>query len=193
MTGLIYLVIIALWAAVLIPMWLRRHDQISEVRSTARFSSAMRSLGSQGQPQYAMGMVDVSMRSSVQEVPLMRPTSTTRPEGIDPAYERELSRQSAATRRAVVLGILAVVLLGTLVAAVVCMVPRWAPALAAVPVIAFVVAAALTSSQRSSATAARTTRPQRRPRTDTRTEAPAERARPTAPAQSDDDWENWNT
>lgn len=46
MTGLIYLVIIALWAAVLIPMWLRRHDQISEVRSTARFSSAMRSLAS---------------------------------------------------------------------------------------------------------------------------------------------------
>ena len=45
MTGLIYVVIIALWAAVLIPIWLRRHDQISEVRSTARFSSAMRSLG----------------------------------------------------------------------------------------------------------------------------------------------------
>ncbi len=45
MTGLIYVVIIALWAAVLIPIWLRRHDQISEVRSTARFSSAMKSLG----------------------------------------------------------------------------------------------------------------------------------------------------
>ena len=45
MTGLIYVVIIALWAAVLIPMWLRRHDQISEVRSTLRFSSAMRTLG----------------------------------------------------------------------------------------------------------------------------------------------------
>jgi hypothetical protein len=44
-TGLIYVVIIALWAAVLIPMWLRRHDQISEVRSTLRFSSAMRTLG----------------------------------------------------------------------------------------------------------------------------------------------------
>lgn len=45
MTGLIYVVIIALWAAVLIPMWLRRHDQISEVRSTLRFSSSMRALG----------------------------------------------------------------------------------------------------------------------------------------------------
>jgi hypothetical protein len=46
-TGLIYVVIIALWGAVLIPIWLRRHDQISEVRSTARFQSAMSSLGRQ--------------------------------------------------------------------------------------------------------------------------------------------------
>jgi hypothetical protein len=44
-TGLIYVVIIGLWAAVLIPIWLKRQDQVSEVRSTARFSSAMRSLG----------------------------------------------------------------------------------------------------------------------------------------------------
>jgi hypothetical protein len=47
-TGLIYVVIIALWAAVLIPIWLRRHDQISEVRSTARFQSAMSTLGKRG-------------------------------------------------------------------------------------------------------------------------------------------------
>jgi hypothetical protein len=48
MTGLIYVIIIALWAAVLIPIWLRRHDQISEVRSTARFQSAMSTLGKRG-------------------------------------------------------------------------------------------------------------------------------------------------
>ncbi len=44
MTGLIYVVIIALWAAVLIPMWLRRQDQSSEVRSTTQFTVAMQSL-----------------------------------------------------------------------------------------------------------------------------------------------------
>lgn len=49
-TGVIYVIIIALWAAVLIPMWLRRHDQISEVRSTARFSDAMRSLSRADDP-----------------------------------------------------------------------------------------------------------------------------------------------
>jgi len=43
-TGLIYVVIIALWAAVLIPMWLRRQDQSSEVRSTSQFHAAMQSL-----------------------------------------------------------------------------------------------------------------------------------------------------
>lgn len=58
-TGLIYLVIIALWAAVLIPMWLRRHDQISEVRSTARFSSAMRSLSRADDPE-----ADLASRSA---------------------------------------------------------------------------------------------------------------------------------
>lgn len=51
MTGLIYVIIIALWAAVLIPIWLRRHDQISEVRSTARFQSAMSTLGKRGKTQ----------------------------------------------------------------------------------------------------------------------------------------------
>lgn len=55
MTGVIYVVIIALWAAVLIPIWLRRHDQISEVRSTARFSSAMKTLGGRGQVRFADG------------------------------------------------------------------------------------------------------------------------------------------
>lgn len=44
MTGFIYVVIIALWAAVLIPMWLRRQDQSSEVRSTTQFTAAMQSL-----------------------------------------------------------------------------------------------------------------------------------------------------
>ena len=46
MTGVIYVVIIALWIAVLIPMWLRRLDQVSESRSTERFSSSMELLGS---------------------------------------------------------------------------------------------------------------------------------------------------
>ncbi|MEZ5115320.1 MAG: hypothetical protein R2737_03540 [Candidatus Nanopelagicales bacterium] len=44
MTGLIYLAIVALWAAVLVPMWLRRHDQANEARTADRFNTAMRTL-----------------------------------------------------------------------------------------------------------------------------------------------------
>ena len=170
MTGLIYVVIIALWAAVLIPMWLRRHDQISEVRSTARFSSAMKSLGSQGQVQYAadsyaldghaMDMALTPTRSPEREARMPR-TTTTRPtarpstarpaEGLDPDYERELVRQAASTRRALVLGALTVILLVTLVLAIVSVLPKWAPILAAVPVVAFVLAASMTAAARSDA------------------------------------------
>jgi hypothetical protein len=191
-TGLIYLVIIALWAAVLIPMWLRRHDQISEVRSTARFSSAMRSLGSHGQPQYAMSMSGGPMTSSIPEVSVARTSRSTPAEGVDPSYERELARQSAATRRAIVLGVLTAVLLVTLIGAVLGMLPKWVPVLAAIPVIAFVVATAMTASQRSSSqrsTAQRTARPARRaPRGED--DAPAVPA--SAPLQTDEEWENWN-
>jgi hypothetical protein len=118
-------VIIALWAAVLIPIWLRRHDQISEVRSTARFSSAMKSLGKN----------EKSGRSARRGSSSGRPTS--------PAQE------AAAKRRAVVMGILSAALAVVLGLAVVGLVPRWAPIVLAVVVLTYVIAASMTSSRRS--------------------------------------------
>ena len=44
LSGLIYAAIVAMWAAVLVPMWLRRHDASVEARSVDRFSTAMRIL-----------------------------------------------------------------------------------------------------------------------------------------------------
>jgi len=191
-TGLIYVVIIALWAAVLIPMWLRRHDQISEVRSTARFSSAMKSLGSQGQVQYATDSYALDSRSMEMSLPtrrtpdpearMSRPTTERPALGLDPDYERELVRQSAATRRAVVLGALTLILLVTLVLAVLGVVPRWAPILAALPVVGFVLAASMTASARTNA--------QSQGRT-SRASSAAPTAAP-APAEVEDDWETWN-
>ena len=125
MTGLIYVVIIALWAAVLIPIWLRRHDQISEVRSTARFSSAMKSLGKN----------DKSGRSARRGSSSGRPTS--------PAQE------AAAKRRAVVMGVLSAALAVVLALAVVGLIPRLAPIVLAVVVLTYVIAASMTSSRRS--------------------------------------------
>lgn len=43
-SGVIYAVIILMWAAYFIPRWLRRHDELSESRSVERFDRAMRVL-----------------------------------------------------------------------------------------------------------------------------------------------------
>lgn len=49
-SGLIYAVIVGMWALVLVPMWVRRHDATSETRSMDRFSTAMRILSRRTQP-----------------------------------------------------------------------------------------------------------------------------------------------
>ncbi|HBK39576.1 MAG TPA: hypothetical protein DDZ31_06520 [Actinobacteria bacterium] len=97
-TGLIYAVIIGLWAAVLIPIWLKRQDQVSEVRSTARFSSAMRSLGDRADSQQSH-----STRAVAHEREFVSP--------------RARARHQSAKRRSVVLATLtsitALALIGT--------------------------------------------------------------------------------
>ena len=42
--GVLYAAIVVVWAVVLVPMWLRRHEETAELRSVTRFSSAMRVL-----------------------------------------------------------------------------------------------------------------------------------------------------
>lgn len=44
MTGLIYVAIIAVWAVVLVPAWLRRHDHRDPERSVDRFSRSLQAL-----------------------------------------------------------------------------------------------------------------------------------------------------
>jgi uncharacterized membrane protein len=43
-SAVIYAAIVVMWAVVLVPMWLRRHDAATESRSVDRFSTAMRIL-----------------------------------------------------------------------------------------------------------------------------------------------------
>ena len=43
-SGLIYAVIVGAWAAYLVPMWLRREDELNDARPTERFSTAIRLL-----------------------------------------------------------------------------------------------------------------------------------------------------
>lgn len=44
LTGLVYAAVVVLWALVLVPQWLRRHERNSEHRSTLTFHRAMRTL-----------------------------------------------------------------------------------------------------------------------------------------------------
>lgn len=48
LTGLVYLIVIALWALILVPRWLRRHDRSAELRSSMRFDRAMKTLSRRG-------------------------------------------------------------------------------------------------------------------------------------------------
>lgn len=43
-SGMIYAVIVVMWAAFLVPMWLRRHDEFAEAKSVDKFASKMRVL-----------------------------------------------------------------------------------------------------------------------------------------------------
>ncbi|MFC7221436.1 hypothetical protein ACFQLX_25195, partial [Streptomyces polyrhachis] len=47
-SGLIYAMIVGAWAAYLVPMWLRRQDELNEARPTERFSTALRLLTGRG-------------------------------------------------------------------------------------------------------------------------------------------------
>src|SRR3954467_10155332 len=43
-SAVIYAAIVVMWAVVLVPMWLRRHDAATESHSAEKFSTAMRTL-----------------------------------------------------------------------------------------------------------------------------------------------------
>ncbi|MGW3957473.1 divisome protein SepX/GlpR, partial [Streptomyces sp. NPDC004752] len=67
-SGLIYAVIVGAWAAYLVPMWLRRQDELNEARPTERFSTAIRLLSGRAgmERRYAK---DLRSRSAREEEP----------------------------------------------------------------------------------------------------------------------------
>jgi hypothetical protein len=111
--GVVYAVIIAMWAIVLVPMWLQRHDEANEVRSVSRFSVAMRSLS-------RTGVVE-----TVTQAPVTRPVRRT-----------AAQRAAAARRRTVLLGLSLASLL-TVAASLFGVVPVWSGAIPATLLLAF--------------------------------------------------------
>jgi uncharacterized membrane protein len=110
--GLIYAVIVALWAVVLVPVWLRRHDEVSETRSVDRFQGAMRTLSRRD----AAG-------DHIQVVVPRRTRSAALPDGFTGAAAR--AADAAARRRRTGLVLTVAVLLVALVGGL-GLLPWWA-------------------------------------------------------------------
>ncbi|MGC5411059.1 hypothetical protein ACPXCX_46340, partial [Streptomyces sp. DT225] len=82
-SGLIYAVIVGAWAAYLVPMWLRRQDELNEERPTERFSTAIRLLSGRAamERRYAKGLQE---RTGDEAAPDADPdVSTDRMDSVD--------------------------------------------------------------------------------------------------------------
>ncbi|MER5767532.1 gephyrin-like molybdotransferase receptor GlpR [Streptomyces sp. NPDC001985] len=105
-SGLIYAVIVGAWAAYLVPMWLRRQDELNEARPTERFSTAIRLLSGRGamERRYAK---ELRERTAEQPGPDVDPDAVTdRLSTVDvrafaaPRTDVRLDGQAAAPERA---------------------------------------------------------------------------------------------
>jgi hypothetical protein len=178
-TGLIYVAIIAVWAVVLVPAWLRRHDHLDPERSVSRFSRSMQTLA---QRPSVLGIPlpesDGGDRPADHDAPevfrVSRPDlagASARVSGAAGQARARLGATSAASRRRVVLGVLGAALVavaGLVVAGVLL------PVALVIPVGLIGSFLAVARRQVRTARARRTTRA-------TRTTAP--RATTVAPAQ----------
>jgi len=148
-SGLVYAVIVALWAGVLVPMWLRRHDAETESRSVDRFSSAMKILSRRpnarttSRENQLLGVPEASEQSAQSAFikPTKRPVQLPAPELLisraaprtapQTPRERSVARTVAShdRRRKTLYGLAAVVLFASLGFAV-GLFPGWVPLVA---------------------------------------------------------------
>ncbi|MFD0329232.1 hypothetical protein ACFQZC_16260 [Streptacidiphilus monticola] len=140
-SGLIYAVIVGAWAAYLVPMWLRRQDELNEARPTERFSTAIRLLsGRAALERRAERRLEDAQATQLLQQPSSRPVKSAQPG--QPAQSGQ-SAQSAspgkanaravllARRRRMVVLLFAAFTAGMLATAVVGIGLLWLPAIPA--------------------------------------------------------------
>ncbi|MFN8158643.1 MAG: hypothetical protein U0R68_14605 [Candidatus Nanopelagicales bacterium] len=135
--SLIYAVLIGMWAVILVPMWLRRHDEAQESKSADRFARAMGTLRRSG-----------SWSSSGSGVPVREVLMPRRPAS---AHDTQVvvtgptaaasPAAAAAARRRNVLAVLGALLVGWIVLVVMHKVPTWSLVVPAGLVVGFLVVA----------------------------------------------------
>ncbi|MGK5643111.1 hypothetical protein ACSNOK_33165, partial [Streptomyces sp. URMC 126] len=95
-SGLIYAVIVGAWAAYLVPMWLRRQDELNEARPTERFSTAIRLLSGRAgmERRYAKELERAGASSDAPAPDAEADVPTARPQEPDAAAEPVAARPS---------------------------------------------------------------------------------------------------
>ncbi|MDF3293831.1 divisome protein SepX/GlpR [Streptomyces silvisoli] len=108
-SGLIYAAIVGAWAAYLVPMWLRRQDELNEARPTERFSTAIRLLSGRagmerryakaregGEPRPELPAAEPDPEPEVDVRSLALPATEVQP--VEPTVERGGQPQRTAQR-----------------------------------------------------------------------------------------------
>jgi hypothetical protein len=104
-SGLIFAVIVGAWAAYLVPMWLRRQDELNEARPTERFSTALRLLtrGRRGAPAEADDAEDTdeapAQPNAEADVRAYAEPVTNVPKPPEPSNPRATARAKVLARR----------------------------------------------------------------------------------------------
>lgn len=158
-SGLIYAVIVGAWAAYLVPMWLRRQDELNEARPTERFSTAIRLLSGRAgmERRYAK---DLEVRATddapasadpaepefrapapdaATEMVDVRPFSAPSATPVPSAAERARRSKVLARRRRTTVLLFLAFTLGAIVAGVGGLAFLWAPAVPAALLSAYIV------------------------------------------------------
>jgi uncharacterized membrane protein len=128
MSAVIFAAIVVMWAVVLVPMWLRRHDAATESRSVDRFSTAMRTLSRRTtsgpgrryvvMPRRSEGGVSVHVSgAAVPPAPPAKPAKAA-VKSARPARQSSSRRSLVARRRRLFLGLIGLSVFTMLLAAV---------------------------------------------------------------------------
>lgn len=123
-SGIVFVIIIGLWAVVLVPMWIRNHDATVESKSVDRFSTAMRTLSRRGSGPAGAGSRDLLVPATARTVEVSG--------GRAPSAAARRARAAKAARmrrRRTVAFALAGFLLVVLAAAALGAAPLWLPGL----------------------------------------------------------------
>jgi len=111
-SGLIYAIIVGAWAAYLVPMWLRREDELNRARQTQRYSTAIKVLANKesferrlpiavGQNTYTQAAFASTGHSGPGRGAAVKPVSRTRPKAAPGAVGKGAVRQAPAGSKAV--------------------------------------------------------------------------------------------